>query len=184
MDEITSTEIKKASPTLFKDWVTIYRLHRDRVVQEDSLINYRMTWMLLSQTILLGLWGGLFAAEITNFDKLTAHYIEYSILKFFEGALSFAAVVAAIGSWITLRAAIDEIERVKCLYEKAKTKFSYASAPDEEIFGMITGRRIHHIWGHIITKWGPWFFVSVWVTLFIIFVGRLFNTQDIGVAPT
>jgi hypothetical protein len=62
MNEIKLSETKVAPPMLADDWVTIYRLHRERVTEEDAVINHRMTWMLYSQTILFIMWGGLFAA--------------------------------------------------------------------------------------------------------------------------
>jgi hypothetical protein len=171
----------EAAPKLADDFVMMYRLHRDRVTQEDAVINHRMTWLLWSQAILFGLWGGLFAGELNYFDILIKHYIAYFGLKIFEGTLCIAAGIASFGSWLTLIAAIDEIERIKRLYKNIKTTFGYTKSCEEELFGMVTGRRVHYIWGHIVTKCGPWFFVFIWVILLFIFIMRpLIDTQGLG----
>jgi hypothetical protein len=156
----------------FQQWPEIYRLHRDRVIQEDNLINNRMTWMLYSQTILFALWGGVFASELQFLGKGHQYDLMIALLKIFQAMLAICAIIAAVGSWVTLTAAIGEIERIKTLYEAAKAKYGYTLDPSREIFGMVTGAAVHHRWGHILTKWGPWFFVGVWCVLLVIFVGR------------
>jgi hypothetical protein len=156
----------------FQQWLEIYRLHRERVIQEDNLVNNRMTWMLYSQTILFALWGGIFASELQFLGKGHPYDLMIALLKIFQATLGICAIIAAVGSWITLTAAIEEIERIKILYAAAKTKYGYLDDADQEIFGMITGSPIHHQWGHILTKWGPWFFVVVWCVLLVIFTGR------------
>ena len=41
----------------YDEFMKLYQLHRDRVVQEDALIDRRMTWMLRLQGMLFFLWG-------------------------------------------------------------------------------------------------------------------------------
>jgi hypothetical protein len=117
-----------------------------------------MTWMLVSQTILFGLWGGLFAGEVKFLDAATPYYIDYNVLKFFEGLLCVASGIAGYGSYRSVDAAMQEIERIKSLYERAKIEFCYKKLPEEELFGMVVGKDIHHASGHIVTRWGPRFF--------------------------
>jgi len=121
--------------------------------------------MLWSQTILFGLWGGLFAGE-GRFSDI----IDYSVLKFFEGLLCVAGAIAAYGSYRSVDAATQEIERIKCLYEKTKRRFGYAKAPEDEIFGMVVGKDIYHKSGHIVTHYGPVFFILVWLLMLFVFV--------------
>jgi hypothetical protein len=42
-----------------------YRIHRDRIVQEDQLIDHRMMWMLNANLILFALWGAFRATLST-----------------------------------------------------------------------------------------------------------------------
>jgi hypothetical protein len=140
MDEIRSCE------KLTDDWVTMYRLHRDRVTQEDTLINHRMSWMLWSQAILLGLWGGLYFT-VENPTKTDA--APSVLLKIVEVVLCIAGILTAIGSFCSVDAAVREIERIKQLYERAKITFSYKAGPEDEIFGMVVGKRtVSYTWAY------------------------------------
>jgi hypothetical protein len=78
MDERKLGEAEAAAK-LADDFVMMYRLHRDRVTQEDAVINHRMTWLLWSQAILFGLWGILLAGEPNYFDTLITHYIAFLV---------------------------------------------------------------------------------------------------------
>ena len=154
------------------DFIKVYQLHRDRVVQEDALIDRRMTWMLRLQATLFVLWGGLFAANVAVFSKPSDFHINYSFLKIVEIFLCLIGAITSLGSWATLRAAFDEIEHIKCLYEKTKKAFNYSVPTEGAMFELVTGRPVHHQWGHIATKYTPLIFVGIWVVLFFMFVAR------------
>lgn len=154
------------------DFIKIYQLHRDRIVHEDALIDRRMTWMLRLQAMLFAFWGGLFALNVAVFSNKSEFHINYSFLKFVEAILCFTGAIAAAGSWVTLRAAFDEIDRIKRLYETAKDTLQYRVPPEEAVLGMVTGRPVLHKWGHIATKYAPFIFIAVWVLLFFMFVAR------------
>ena len=116
--------------------------------------------------------GGLFAANVSVLSKQSGFHINYSFLHIVETFLCVTGAITSLGSWATLRAAFDEIEHIKHLYEKAKNTFQYRVPPEEAIFGMVTGRPVHHEWGHIATKYAPFIFVGIWVILFFMFVAR------------
>ena len=55
----------KSSPTprtisvVDEDELQIHKLYRERIVQEDNIINHRMMWMVLTQAFLLATFGAL-----------------------------------------------------------------------------------------------------------------------------
>ncbi len=44
----------------------VHKLYRERIVQEDNLIDNRMIWMIASQAFLFALWAGLGRNPLLN----------------------------------------------------------------------------------------------------------------------
>jgi hypothetical protein len=44
-----------------QDVLELHKLYRQRIVDEDAVLNNRMLWLIYSQTLLFTLWGVLFA---------------------------------------------------------------------------------------------------------------------------
>jgi hypothetical protein len=81
--------------------------------------------------------GGLFAANVSVLSKQSGFHTNYSFLHIVETFLCVTGAITSLGSWATLRAAFDEVEHIKHLYEKAKNTFQYRVPPEEAIFGMV-----------------------------------------------
>jgi hypothetical protein len=90
-----------------EDELQIHKLYRERIVQEDGLINHRMTWMILSQAFLLATFGAIA-------QKIFGQHPE----KLFTEAriVCVAGVIFALGSKFAIRAAQDEIEGLRDRY--------------------------------------------------------------------
>jgi hypothetical protein len=90
-----------------EDELQIHKLYRERIVQEDTLINHRMTWMVLSQAFLLATFGAvaqkLFGPSPENL------YTEAKII-------CVIGMVFALGSKLSIRAAQDEIDGLRTKY--------------------------------------------------------------------
>lgn len=92
-----------------EDELQIYKMYRDRVVQEDGLINHRMTWMVLSQAFLTAFWAGM---ALKYFDDHESAYGYFQPLVF----LCFVGFFLALSSKLSIRAAQDEISTLRDMY--------------------------------------------------------------------
>jgi hypothetical protein len=56
---VTSAPRQQTIAGIGEDQLQLYKLYRDRIVQEDNVINHRMTWMMVSEAFLLTGYLGL-----------------------------------------------------------------------------------------------------------------------------
>jgi hypothetical protein len=75
------------------DYLRVYQLFRERVVQEDNLINHRMSWLIFSEAIVLGLWG-----TVTSQDMLTKACKAGTFLQMYS-VLCILCFVGVILAW-------------------------------------------------------------------------------------
>src|SRR6202035_173067 len=90
-----------------EDELQIHKLYRERIVQEDNLINHRMTWMIISQAFLLATFGA-FAQKIFGPSPENL-YTETRIV-------CVIGMIFALGSKLSIRAAQDEIDGLRVKY--------------------------------------------------------------------
>jgi hypothetical protein len=154
-------------PLIDEDELNIYRLYRERIVQEDTLINHRMMWMILSQAFIVGLWGAAFKAGDSNPVFAALGYL-----------LDILGAIFAVSSAATLAAARGEIDELRrnylllypndpALEEESKRlkKFIPRASVRRDILPGLTGSKHFHWQGHIVGKSMPWILVVVWLLL-------------------
>lgn len=148
------TELAKANSSKFptSDELEYYKLYRDRVVNEDTLIYHRLSWFLGSQTILFILWAAVLKGPTsiqTPFHAVTVGFCIFGLVSCF---------VSTLGVW----AALSEIAHLQVRYEK------YNPSP-HVMLPPIVGNPDHHLLGKvppyllIVAVAVGW--VSVWVFL-------------------
>jgi hypothetical protein len=130
----------------------IYALYRERISQEDNLINHRMSWLLWSQAIFFAFWVGLangkFAAIGDAFGP--------------KGILWADLVIAGIGmtfagsSRLSIKAAQEEIEYLKdiCYGRHSDLK----DAAERRQIPSLVGHKDRHKYGHVTPTYSPFFF--------------------------
>jgi hypothetical protein len=141
-----------------EDYLRVYELFRERVVQEDTLINYRMTWMIFSEAIIIALWGAINSQDLL----IKACHQNPPDPRIYYVALALCAtgILFAFGGWLTISAAKAEIAYIRDGIYNTKYKFI---ADDDRIPKLTGSAKRHSIWyGHIM-GWGcPLLFVAVW----------------------
>ena len=80
--------------------------------------------------------------------------------------LSGLGVILALGSFLSIWAAKQEIERAKGIY---RTKYKHIA--DNENIPSLTGAETYHQWGHFVDWLEPWLLVVMWIFL-AVYVGR------------
>jgi len=171
------------APTLIdRDELEIHRLYRERIVQEDNIINHRMMWMIVSQAFLLA----TFVALSQKVDLFAATRV-----------VCVTGIVLAFGSKFAIRAAQDEIDELRAKYiqmyppgkegkrlsrhvefwmnlvdlrlskqtEEYTHVFRLAGSGSHYLPGL-TGSRNFHIFGHIVPKTVPLMLMVLWVVFF------------------
>jgi hypothetical protein len=161
MADDTSGVIKPAPSIIPSDWEKFYQLHRGRIMHEDNLIHFRMLWMFASQAILFGIWAGLTTSTSLEF------YGEAR--PFLQCLTCVAAAAAAVGSWISISAARQEIHRMTKLYANILTcgQYEVPGLPADEIFKDIVAPKRQHDAGSLMTMVGPLFVAVVWAVLLL-----------------
>jgi hypothetical protein len=134
------------------DW-RIHEVFRARIVLEENLIHYRMSWMLWSHAILLTLWGGLVNFQLNKCPTNAG----VQILMF---GLSILGVILASGSFWSIWAAKKEIRRAQNIYTT-----HYKSVANNEKIPSLTGADRYHRWGHGVDFLEPILLVGVWIAL-------------------
>src|SRR4051812_43137333 len=75
-----------------------YKLYRDRIEHEDQLIHYRLSWLLVTQTLLFGIWASVSFQK----DRLVLEPVPKGIAFFVLGFLM--CLTAYAGIWAALLA--------------------------------------------------------------------------------
>lgn len=123
----------------------LHKLYRERIVQEDNLINHRMMWMMLSQAFIAAFWSQLHNG---HFPSLLLALIAVIGLGF-SGA-----------SKLSIMAAQHEI---KFLNEKFDELYPIKNILQPSLLG--TGE--HHNWGHTAAKYTPIVMMLMWFIFLI-----------------
>ncbi len=90
-----------------EDELQIHKLYRERIIQEDNLINHRMMWMVLSQAFLLATFGAIA-------QKIFGHDPENLFTQ--ARIVCVLGMVFALASKLSIRAAQDEIDGLRTKY--------------------------------------------------------------------
>jgi len=107
-----------------------YKIFRDYIEHEDSLINNRLTWLLVSQSLIFNAYSALtksiLDATIANNFEVTKGFKEnLEGVQYILGAL---AMVISIITFMGVKAAVNAIHKIK---EKEKLhKFHSQDLPD------------------------------------------------------
>jgi hypothetical protein len=88
-----------------EDELQVHKLYRERIVQEDNLIDNRMIWMIASQAFLFALWAGVLQSVLQRYPVLLAFgTIPIPIIGILFGAGSLFSIKAAQDQIVVLRA--------------------------------------------------------------------------------
>jgi hypothetical protein len=137
----------------------IYGLYRERVSQEDNLINHRMSWMLWSQAILFAFWASTGNGSLSLLaDAASKH--EAAFLQLIIGVVGF---FFAFGSRVSIKAAQDEI---KYLADICFAKYpDLKKAMDHNVIPDLIGHKKGRLLSHIVPSGAPFLFMLMWVAL-------------------
>jgi hypothetical protein len=180
-------------PVIDPDELQIHRLYRERIVQEDNLINHRMMWTVLSQAFLLAIWGVLIQKIFQD------HPVHFRFLAHIIAVIGF---LFALGSKLAIRAAQDEIDELRqkylCLYPTTiapvvhpawdwiiyiidlrvlpfyrgnQSQFNIprleqAAGSRTDVLPGLTGSQHFHQLGHLAPKGMPFLLMLMWICLF------------------
>lgn len=139
----------RADPKGFpsKEELDYFWLYRNRMNMEDELTNHRMTWLILTQTILIALWVGAAAKGITKGLDVLAF-----LVGIFSAALIFAGVFAAQ----------REITRLNTEYLS-----EYPGGVRHPKLPPLVGDTLGHGLGKFAPYGVPVLFVTVWICLLV-----------------
>jgi hypothetical protein len=87
-----------------------------------------------------------------------------------EVSLCVVGITAAAGSLYWLRAAVQEIEYIKNLYNETIIRFGISDSPELKIFRTVVGQPHRHKLGLIGALFLPVIFIIIWVIMLLIFV--------------
>lgn len=174
---MTDSKTNPADPPLIdENELVIHRLYRERIVQEDNLINHRMMWMILSQAFMFALWAAIMKAG----DDQSPHFYLFGYVVDVTGALF------AVGGWFSIAAARGEINELRRNYlqfypnsnegeraSKAANKFIARTSVRRDILPGLTGSKHFHRMGHIVDWLMPLWLALMWAVLAAIQLGLL-----------
>jgi hypothetical protein len=128
-------------------YIELYNLYRDYLKHEDGLINWRTSWFLVVQAVVLGAYATL---------RIKSNLLYHTILAlasvgFFSCALHVISILAAVLAIRALRAKWEMLIHV--LDEDAKLLPGITSG----------GRRTRNTGGHLLAVMLPAIFGSLWL---------------------
>jgi len=144
-----------------KEYLEIYSLYRERVSQEDNLVNHRMGWMLLSNAIFFGFFAALIAA-LSN-DRATGS--SFSRFSFVPTTIALFGIICTGGSIISIHAALDEIDYLHDIYRTMYPEIGEAERM--RLMPSLVGHKNYHFFGTIVPRLMPWGIILLWVALII-----------------
>lgn len=131
-----------------REEVDYFWLYRNRMNMEDDLTNHRMTWLILTQTLLIALWVGAYTKGILKEVR------GLGVLAFVVGIGSAALIFA--GVW----AAQHEISRLNHEYWH-----EYPSGSPHPRLPLLVGDALGHGLGKFAPYGVPVLFAAVWICL-------------------
>ena len=132
-------------------------MFRRRVVEEDTLINQRMSWMIWSEALLLAAWSAAFIKET---DPTLAHTFQSAVGWILWGLSLFGCVIAAL-SEVAVVSAQREISRLGKMY-----KTNFPEVEQDTRLPKLTGSFFTHHFGHAVPYIVPAGFFSLQYILF------------------
>jgi hypothetical protein len=156
----------------------IHRVYRERIVQEDNLINHRMMWMVLSQAFMFALWGLLFQ----RFHQ--AELLKFGVIRGYLYVIAGVGMLFAWGSKFSISAAQREIKLLRSNYlafypDPTASKWHWwrrASSPPDltkiihresirrDILPGLTSKHFHFL-GHLTPTFMPIGLIALWIVL-------------------
>jgi hypothetical protein len=165
MEPSPGPSLTKEHPSLSKEQedrlLKIYTLYRERISQEDNLINHRMSWLLWSQAIFFAFWIGLANG---TFEKISL-MVSSKAIAWALGIIAVIGGVLAESSRRAIGAAQAEIEYLVEVCHRRHTDLEQA-ARLEQIPSLVGHKRTHNV-GHWVPKYSPFLFMVVWVVLIV-----------------
>jgi hypothetical protein len=141
-----------------------YETYRKRIVKEDTLINHRMTWMILSESIMFVLFGVLFGVAGRADDHTVNRFFDISNTRLSLWsmiAISAFGLLIAFISLISIRAAQREISDLVYDYTR-----HHSDAHESPLIPGLTGKSYNHQTGHILPNILPWLIIIIWFVAF------------------
>jgi hypothetical protein len=161
---------------LDKDVVKLFEVYRDYAKHEDNLSNFRITWFLAVQGLLFGGYAVLNRANFTSqthsppaIDNIVANasYPTFQI----TALLSFFGFVAALGSFISIQAAILAVKTLE-----KKWKHDVLKGREHQTLPALLGggNRFAAISGPLFQVFLPFATMFIWpmILLFHLFIFR------------
>lgn len=162
-----SGDENEEKPLIDERELQIHKLYRERIVQEDNLINHRMMWMILSQAFLFALWGVAAKGADQKFD-----------LSVFTYVIDVTGFFLAISSALSLAAARGEIDELRIKYlelypiikppeaaSKWSGKYITPNSGERNILPGLTGSKHFHPLGHGVDVLMPIWLACLWIVL-------------------
>jgi len=155
-------ETEKKKSLIDDDELLIHSLYRERIVQEDNLINHRMMWLVLSQAFMLALWSAIL-------NQLFNSHL--SVKWIMLGIVDGMGIIFSAGSFASIRAAQREVDELRdsflTLYPQ---DFSARdpSHPQKTLLPRLTARKHFHIVGHALPTLMPILLTLMWLGLLLI----------------
>jgi len=154
------TEKKKKSP-IDDDELLVHTLYRERIVEEDNLINHRMMWLVLSQAFMLALWSAILNQLFNGHLSM-----KWATLGFID----FMGLVFSAGSYASIRAAQREVAELRDSFLKLYPHDFSADTidhPQTTLLPRLTARKHFHLIGHALPTLMPIMLTLMWLGLFI-----------------
>jgi hypothetical protein len=151
------TAASQSGGSLHEDPLRVYALLRERIVQEDTLINHRMGWFLFFHAILLAFIGVIFAQNTIKSDCINHDYGIYWLCVM----VCFLGSLISLGTSCSIIAAKNEIGRIVRIYE---TEYPQSLKLQKQgKIPSLTGDMKWHFLGYIVNTYVPVLFIFVWI---------------------
>ncbi|MGH6645931.1 hypothetical protein [Aquabacterium sp.] len=148
----------------------IYKIHRDYIQHEDSLINHRTTWLITVQSFLIATFGFSYQKKFEVAEKLQARGLSldamgptYDEYRTFMITLAIVGVITALAALCSVFAAVSSIRAVQDTWQK-----KFGTLPHPYLPGLIGGGsdKIASL-GVLLSMWAPIFFSLLWLTTIV-----------------
>jgi hypothetical protein len=131
-----------------------YETYRKRIVEEDTLINHRMSWMIFSESIMFVLFG---AAERAK-EHAVIPFLHIPPSPLFMIAISTFGLLIAVISLRSIGAAQEEIYELCREYDNKQP-----DAHDSKLLPKLTGQDRNHYAGHLLPNVLPTLIIAIWL---------------------
>ncbi len=139
------------------DQVRTYEVFRKRIVDEDNLIHARVMWLIISESMLIALFGALISISPSNF-----YYRGLGVVVDLAGIL-----ITALG-FFAIRAAQFEIKYIVRFYKE-----KHSDVANDGLVPALTGQDANHKIGHLVPYSIPIIIAVVWVMCILFIVAWL-----------